>query len=98
MAFDEEELDPHGECSAEIDRLNDQVKRLNGDMEKLRKANSLYLAMCQKNVDLDTCADGLVALVSSLIESEALDDHALYDGAVAQRDAAVALLTRNAEG
>jgi len=47
MSFDEEELDPHGECKAEIDRLVDVVGRQQSEIEGLRAAltdaaNALY--------------------------------------------------------
>jgi hypothetical protein len=35
MPFDEEELDPHGECSAEIRRLQEVIKAYADQVERL---------------------------------------------------------------
>lgn len=37
MPFDEEELDPHGECAAEIAGLRAEIERLRAENEQLRK-------------------------------------------------------------
>lgn len=34
MPFDEEELDPHGECTAEIHRLREEIAALKRDLLK----------------------------------------------------------------
>lgn len=38
MAFDEEELDPHGECAAEIARLQEVERNLIGQCATVRSA------------------------------------------------------------
>jgi len=37
MPFDEEELDPHGECKAEIERLRHDIERLRADLGDIEK-------------------------------------------------------------
>jgi len=48
MSFDEEYIDPHGECAHEIKCLQEKVKRLEADLQKVSDSHTNLHAECER--------------------------------------------------